>query len=88
MAEKNSQSHNNGAWKRMVEEQTGRVESMHAEMAKIEDKGIERMHAAVEESARLMKDSFSWYGEMSAEFRKMTLDATRRTAELFLRASV
>lgn len=88
MAEKNSHSHNNGAWKRMVEEQTGRVESLYTEIAKVEDKGIERMHAAVEESARLMKDGFSWYGEMSAEWRKMTLDATRRTAELFLRASV
>ena len=89
MAEKNSQSHNtSGSWKRMVDEQTGRVESLYAEMAKVEDKGIERMQAAVDESARLMKDSFSWYGEMSAEWRKMTLDATRRTAELFLRASV
>lgn len=88
MAEKNSQSHNNGAWKRMVDEQTGRVESLYAEIAKVEDKGVERLNAAVDESARLMKDSFSWYGEMSAEWRKMSLDATRRTAELFLRSTV
>ena len=88
MAEKNTQSHNNGAWKRMVDEQTGRVESIYAEVAKVEDKGIERLHSAVDESARLMKDSFTWYGEISAEWRKMTLDATRRTAELFLRNAV
>ena len=85
MAEKNSQSHNSGAWKRMVDEQTGRVESLYAEVAKLEDKGIERMHAAVEESARLMKDTFTWYGELSSEWRKVTLDATRRAAELMLR---
>ena len=88
MAEKNSQSHNNGAWKRMVDENTGRVESIYAEMAKVEDKGVERLHSAVDESARLMKDSFTWYSELSAEWRKMSLDATRRTAELFLRTSV
>lgn len=88
MAEKNSQSHNNGAWKRMVDEQTGRVESIYAEMAKVEDKGVERLHSAVDESARLMKDSFTWYSELSAEWRKMSLDATRRTAEMFLRTAV
>ena len=87
MAEKNSQSHNNGTWKRMLDEQTGRVESIYAEMAKVEDKGVERLHSAVDESARLMKDSFSWYSELSAEWRKMSLDATRRTAEFFLRTA-
>lgn len=81
MAEKNSQSHNNnGAWKRMVDEQSGRMESIYAEMAKVEDKGVERLHSAVDESARLMKDSFSWYSELSTEWRKMSLDATRRLA--------
>ena len=83
MAEKNSQT--NGAWKRLVDEQTGRMESMYAEMGKVEDKSIERMQSAVDESARLMKDTFAWYGELSAEWRKLTLDATRRTAELFAR---
>lgn len=87
MAEKNSQSHNNGAWKKMVDEHTVRVESLYSEIAKMEDKGIERLQSAVDESARLMKDSFAWYGEMSSEWRKMTLDATRRTAELFLRVA-
>lgn len=85
MAEKNSQSHNNAAWKRMVDEQTGRIESMYAEMAKAEDKGLSQVSAAIDESARLMKDSFAWYAELTAEWRKMTLDATRRSAELFVR---
>ena len=87
MAEKTSQSHNNGAWKRMVDEHATRVESMHSEIAKMEDKGIERMQSAVDESARLMKDTLAWYGELSAEFRKMTIEATKRSAELFLRAA-
>ena len=85
MAEKNSQSHNNTTWKRMVDEQTGRIESIYAEMAKVEDKGLAQMNAAIDESARLVKDSFAWYTELSAEWRKMTLDATRRSAELFVR---
>lgn len=88
MAERSSQPHNsNGTWKRLMDEHTGRVESLYAEMGKIEDKGFERMSAVVDEGARLVKDSFAWYGELSAEWRKMTLDATRRTAELVLRAA-
>jgi hypothetical protein len=85
MAEKNSQPHNNATWKRMVDENTGRIESFYAEMAKVEDKGVHQMNAAIDESARLMKDSFAWYAELSAEWRKMALDATRRSAELFAR---
>ena len=86
MAEKNSQSHNNATWKRMVDESTGRIESFYAELSKAEDKGVSQMNAAIDESARLMKDSFAWYAELSAEWRKMTLDATRRSAELFTRS--
>ena len=87
MAEKSSQSHNNGAWKKLVDEQTVRMESLYSEIAKMEDKGVERMQSAVDESARLLKDTFAWYGEMTSEWRKMTLDATKRTAELFLRVA-
>lgn len=87
MAEKTSQSHNNGAWKKLMDEQTVRMESLHSEMAKMEDKGVERLQSAVDESARLMKDTLAWYGEMASEWRKMTLDATKRTAELLLRVA-
>lgn len=48
-----------------------------------ERKGFEGMRVAVDESARLMNEALAWQAQMSSEWRRMTLEAVRRTTEMF-----
>ena len=48
-----------------------------------ERKGFEQMRIAVDESARLMNEALAWQAQMSSEWRRMTLEAVRRTTEMF-----
>ena len=37
---------------------------------------------AIDEMAKLSRDSVDYFGQLSAEWRKLTLEATRKAAEL------
>jgi uncharacterized protein with beta-barrel porin domain len=59
-----------------------RVESVFAEMAKLEEKGLEQAAAQLDEAARLTKVSLAYGSELAAQWRKLWVDAARRTAEM------
>lgn len=69
-------------FKKLVVEQNARIEKMTEEMAKIEAKGMDQMRTAIEEATRLMKSSLDYQAQLSAELRKMALEATRRATEM------
>jgi hypothetical protein len=73
------------AWKKLVDEQMARVSSMYEEFARFEDKGLERTRAAVDEMAKLVKDSVAYAGQYAAEWRRVSLEAAKRTADLMTR---
>jgi len=70
------------AWKKVVDDQLARMGSMYEEMAKFEGKGVEQARNAIDEFSKLMKESLSYATQFSGEWRRVTLEATRRTAEL------
>lgn len=70
------------AWNKLVTEQTDKVAAMYDEMAKLETKGFEQTRAALEETSKLFKSSLEYQMQLAAEWRKLTLDATRRAAEV------
>jgi hypothetical protein len=71
-----------GEWSRMVSEQVSRVETGLGELAKLESKAVAQAVTGFEEAGRIAKESLALTEKASAEFRKLFLDATRRTAAM------
>jgi len=71
-----------GEWSRMVAEQVSKVESGLGELAKLESKAVAQAVTGFEEAGRIAKESLALTEKASAEWRKLFLDATRRTDAL------
>lgn len=71
------------AWTRAVDDGVARMTAALEESAKLETKGAEQVTQAIDELAKLQKDSLAYALQLGAEWRKLALEATRRTAELF-----
>jgi len=92
MADKQtSQSQHNGtasqhqgdAFRKMIDDQLGRVASFWSELEKLETKGLEQARAAIDESARLAKEGMVYAAGLAAEWRRMLMDASKQGAERF-----
>jgi hypothetical protein len=68
-------------WKKAVEEQTRRAELVTGEWGKIEGKSHEQVSAMVDEMAKLTKESLAYQAQLGAEWRKMWLEATKKSVE-------
>jgi len=71
-----------GAWQKMLADSVARMELAGAEVARMQEQALEQNRHAIDEMAKLGKDSVDYVGQLSAEWRKLTLDATRKAAEL------
>jgi hypothetical protein len=69
-------------FKKAIEENASRVESAFSEMAKLEEKSLEQACAQLDEATRLTKVSLAYASELGAQWRKLMVDAARRTAEM------
>jgi hypothetical protein len=71
-----------GEWSRMVSEHVSRVESGLGELAKFETKAVAQAVTGFEEAGRIAKESLAFTERATGEWRKLFLDATRRTAAI------
>lgn len=78
MSETNAQVE---SWKKMLTEQGERMAAMYDEMGRLEAKGLEQARTAIDEATRLMKSALDYQSQLSAEWRRLALEATRRAAE-------
>jgi hypothetical protein len=79
----NSQSQQiKDAWHKAMAEQASRVEGMFGELAKLEEKTLEQACSQLDEAARLTKVSLAYASELSAQWRKLMVDAAKRSAEM------
>ncbi len=69
-------------WKKMVDEHVARVELACAEITRMQEQALAQNQKALDDMARLGKDSADYLGQLSASFCKLTLEATRKAAEL------
>jgi hypothetical protein len=69
-------------WKKAIEDQTTRIESAQEEMATFERKQVEQMVRGAEEMARLFKEGINYNTQISEQWRKMSLEAMRRTTAM------
>ncbi len=65
------------------EAQLARVEAFFAQVSEMETKAMEQTRTAIEESARLSRESLAYQASLAAEWRKGSLEAMRRTAQLW-----
>ena len=69
-------------FKKAIEDHAARVESIFGEMAKLEEKSLEAACASLDEATRLTKVGLAYASELAAQWRKLMVDAARRTAEV------
>lgn len=70
----------------MFDDQLKRFEQFQKELVKLEQKNLEQARLMIDESAKLMKESLDYSAKLSAEFRKLALDSTRRAASSSVKA--
>ena len=65
-----------------VEAQLARVEAFYAQLAEAETKALEQSKTAIEESARLSRETLAYSQTLAAEWRKASLEATRNAFKM------
>jgi hypothetical protein len=70
------------SWKKMIDEQLGRIEGLQAEFVRFEKQGVAQANQAIDELAKLMKDSIDYTCQISAEWRKVAMDAAHKASDM------
>ena len=65
-------------WTKMAEDTTSRASAFWTEMDKVDAQRIERTTAAIDEVARLQKETLAYTTKLSSEMRKMSADAMKQ----------
>lgn len=68
-------------WTKAASEQQARVTALLEEMARVEEKSAAEARRAIEEMSRLSLATIDYTRELSANFRRMTLELTKRVSE-------
>jgi hypothetical protein len=69
-------------FRRLVDAQVSRLQTFHTEAGRLEEKVREGTALAVEEGARMVKNQLDLASQLSGEYRRLTLEATRRLTDL------
>jgi hypothetical protein len=67
----------------MMDEGIGRLKDTYAELDRVQRQHMEQAHTAIDEFARLMKDSVSYSSRLTDEWRKVAMDTTERAGKMF-----
>lgn len=81
MSNESSQVQQN-AFASAAEAQLQRVEAFYAQLAELEAKALEQHKSALEESARMAREGMAFGATIAAEWRKASLEATRRAVQM------
>lgn len=78
-----SQVHNVADYQKYVNDSMTRMGQMFSEVAKLQSQAAEQATRAIDDTARLMKDSITYAAQLSEEFRRLSLENSKKAAELF-----
>lgn len=70
-------------WKKGVDEAMARITSGYEELSKLEQLATDQARVALNDMARLSQEGLTYANKLSAEWRRLSLDAFKRGAELF-----
>jgi hypothetical protein len=68
-------------WEKFVTNQVSQLETWLGELAKLETTGASHVLGAWEDAGRCARESLAQAERVTAEWRKLALEATRRTAQ-------
>ena len=68
---------------KLTEDNLQRVQALYDELASWESRAYDRTKATMSHVSEMANDSLAYASALSAEWRKLTLEATRRGVELF-----
>ena len=69
-------------WKKMMDDHVAGMELAYAEIARMQEQAFTQNKQAIEEMAKLSKESVDYVAQLSSEWRRLTLDATRQVVGL------
>lgn len=72
-----------GVFKKAWEDHVSRVTGIVTEVNKLEQKNAEQFTNAVDEVAKLTRENLAYATQLAAEWRKLSLDATKKAASMF-----
>ena len=72
-----------GMFKKAWEDHVTRVSGIVTEVNKLEQKNTEQFTNAVDEVAKLTRENLAYATQLAAEWRKLSLDATKKAASMF-----
>lgn len=70
-------------WKKSMDDALARTTAFYDELAKMETKRNEQATQVVDELAKLTKESFAYASALNAEWRRLSLEAVKRSSEMF-----
>ena len=70
-------------WKKAVDDAMARTTAFYGEFAKLDAKGTEQAGHAVDEMAKLTKESIAYASALGAEWRRASLEAVKKSTEMF-----
>lgn len=70
------------AWTKMATENLTRLEALEAQMKEVENQNAERATEAIDEAAKLMKASLTYWQDMSQAWRAQSMETTKQVATM------
>ena len=69
-----------GPWAKSWDDQVARVTAFGERIGQVEAQALERARAAIDESARMQKETLAYWAEMGTAMRSIGLDMARQAA--------
>jgi len=69
-------------WRSMMESQNQRFEQMLAEMARLETERHERAVSSLDDVTKLIRSGLDYQAQLTAQWRELSLEATRKTVAM------
>jgi hypothetical protein len=71
------------AWQQLADDSIARTAAFFSEFDKLEAKAAERAEGAIEEAAKLTKETLAYNAQLAAEWRKLSLETVKRATAAF-----
>jgi hypothetical protein len=70
-------------WMKAIEDTFGKTQAFYEELGKLDASRNEQATGAIDEMAKLTKESIAYSAALGAEWRRLTLEAIKRSTEMF-----
>lgn len=71
------------AWAHMAKDSMERMQSFYGELADLEDSAYAQIKRNARDLGDMMSESITYVADLSREWRKLSIEAARRSTELF-----